>query len=73
MPQEFEIQQVQVEFVGTPPADGITRAPGVSGVEVDGHILRCLVEGSFQPFLEALLGHEVLTLRTATVAEAQEW
>ena len=72
MPEEFEIQQVQVEFVGAPPADRITRAPGVSGVEVDGRIVRCLVEGSFQPFLEALLGHEVLTLKTTSVAEGQD-
>jgi hypothetical protein len=29
-------------------------------VEIDGSILRCLVCGSFQPFLEALRGHEVV-------------
>jgi len=28
-------------------------------VEVEGLILRCLVRGSFQPFLEALRGYEV--------------
>jgi hypothetical protein len=71
MREEFGIQQVQVEFVGMSPADRTTRAPGVSGVEVDGHILCCRVEGSFHPFLEALLAHEVLSLRTAPVAETQ--
>jgi hypothetical protein len=34
----------------------------VSEVEADGSVLRCLVCGSFQPFLEALRGHEVLGL-----------
>jgi hypothetical protein len=37
-------------------------------VEVDGHDLRCLVCGSFQPFLEALRGHEVVDLRTSPAA-----
>jgi hypothetical protein len=28
----------------------------------DGPLLRCIVTGSFQPFLEALRGHEVISL-----------
>jgi hypothetical protein len=40
----------------------IERASGVSEVEVDGQLLRCLVYGSFQPFLEALRGYEVVSL-----------
>jgi len=55
---------VDVTFVGVPPVRQIERASGVSEVEVDGQILRCLVSGSFQPFLEALRGYEVLDLRT---------
>jgi len=31
-------------------------------VNVDGYRLRCLVWGSFQPFLEALHGYEVISL-----------
>jgi hypothetical protein len=54
------IQRVEVSFVGTAPARQVERAPGVSDVEVYGSILRCLVCGSFQPFLEALRGHEVV-------------
>lgn len=38
------------------------RASGVSEVEVHGRVLRCMVSGSFQPFLEALRGHEVIEL-----------
>ena len=40
----------------------IERASGVSEIEVDGQLLRCLVYGSFQPFLEALRGYEVISL-----------
>jgi hypothetical protein len=55
-------QRVEVTFVGPPPARQIARALGVTEVEVDGRRLRCLVWGSFQPFLEALHGYEVISL-----------
>jgi hypothetical protein len=55
-------QRVEVSFVGAPPARQIQRASGVSDVEIDGPVLRCLVHGSFQPFLEALRGYEVISL-----------
>jgi len=51
--------RVEVSFVGSPPTAQVTRATGVSNVERTGHTIRCLVFGSFQPFLEALRGHEV--------------
>jgi hypothetical protein len=66
MTEELHIQCVEARFVGLPPAKQIERASGVSNVEVDGLILRCKVCGSFQPFLEALRGHEVIGL-TSTV------
>ena len=62
MTQEHPIQRVEISFVGAPPTQQIERASGVSEVEIDGPILRCLVCGSFQPFLEALRGHEVVSL-----------
>jgi len=62
MPQESPVQRVQITFVGAAPARQVERASGVSDVEVDGPSLRCLVRGSFQPFLEALRGYEVLSL-----------
>jgi hypothetical protein len=68
MTRELPTQRVEVSFVGAPPAQQIERASGVSEVEVDGPILRCLVCGSFQPFLEALRGHEVVNLSTSPVA-----
>jgi hypothetical protein len=46
----------------------VERASGVSDVEVDGPVLRCSVCGSFQPFLEALHGYEVISLTTAAGA-----
>ena len=58
------MQRVEVTFVGAPPAHRVECATGVSEVEVDGRVLRCTVFGSFQPFLEALRGHEVISLKS---------
>ena len=55
-------RRVEVTFIETPPTRQIERASGVSEVEVDGHTINCLVSGSFQPFLEALRGHEVWSI-----------
>jgi hypothetical protein len=69
MAKELPIQRVEVSFVGFPPAEMIGRALGVTEVEIDGAILRCLVYGSFQPFLEALRGHEVISLKSTQESE----
>ena len=66
------MQRVEVSFVGAPPARRIARASGVSQVEVDGSVLRCLVCGSFQPFLEALRGYEVTSLRSTPSRSASD-
>jgi hypothetical protein len=60
MSEEPPTRRVEVSFVGAAPARQVERASGVSEVETDGSVLRCLVCGSFQPFLEALRGHEVI-------------
>jgi hypothetical protein len=64
MTSELPAQRVEVTFVGNPPVQQIARASGVSEVSVEGHIVRCLVWGSFQPFLETLHGHEVISLKS---------
>jgi hypothetical protein len=69
MSTQHRVHRVEVGLVGTPPARQIERASGVSAVEIDGPIVRCLIAGSFQPFLEALRGHEVLTLQSVPVVE----
>ena len=70
MPEELPVRRGEVSFVGAAPAQQVQRASGVSKVEIDGSILRCLVCGSFQPFLEALRGHEVVGFNsTSTLAE----
>jgi hypothetical protein len=66
MNEELLAQRVEVSFVSAPPVKQIERASGVSQVEIDGRILRCLVSGSFQPFLEALRGHEVISLKSTS-------
>ena len=68
MTTEHPSQRVEVSFVGAPPARQIERASGVSDVEVDGRTVRCMVCGSFQPFLEALSGHEVVSLSACPVS-----
>jgi len=62
MVQNAATQRVEVTFIGTPPARQIQQALGVSDVRIDGQIIRCLICGSFQPFLEAVRGYEVLNL-----------
>jgi hypothetical protein len=69
MPVQLPVQRVEVSFVGAPPVARIERASGVSGVERDGPIVRCLVAGSFQQFLDALRGHEVITLQSTPATE----
>ena len=61
---------MEVSFVGAPPVQQIARASGVSRVEVlDNRLLRCVVYGSFQPFLEALRGHEVISLKSSDLIQ----
>ncbi|MBO0818442.1 MAG: hypothetical protein J2P30_25185 [Actinobacteria bacterium] len=65
MAEELPVRRVAVRFVGTAPARQVARAAGVSDVETDGSVLRCVVCGSFQSFLEALRGHEVIDFDVA--------
>ena len=68
MVEEPRIHRVEVSFVGAAPARQVERASGVSDVAVEGSILRCIVCGSFQPFLEALRGHEVVSLTSMSTS-----
>jgi hypothetical protein len=69
MPDDPPLRHVEVRFASAPPARQVAHAVGVSAVEVSGRTLRCLVCGSFQPFLEALRGHEVLALTSIPVLD----
>lgn len=51
---------------------GNARAAGVTDVEVDGQTVRCLVYGSFQPFLEAVRGYEVISLTSLPTLDGSE-
>jgi hypothetical protein len=64
--------RVEVTFVEAPPAPQLGRASGVSEVEVDDHTIRCLVSGSFQPFLEALRGREVIGLSSIPALDSMQ-
>ena len=71
MANELPVQRVEVRFVGVPPARQVKSASGVSEVRVEDGVLRCVVSGSFQPFLEALRGHEVISF-TSTPAQSSD-
>jgi hypothetical protein len=71
MVQNAPSQRVEVTFTGTPPKRQIARASGVTDVRVDGHLIRCLVYGSFQPFLEALRGYEVASLTAIPIQDGE--
>ena len=73
MTEELVLQRVKVRFVGVPPAKRIVRTAGVSEVEVEGRVVRCSVHGSFQPFLEALRGHEVISLESTSEEVPRPW
>jgi hypothetical protein len=72
MTEELHRKRVELTFVGTPPTQRLELASGVSDVEVHGRTLRCIVCGSFQPFLEALRGHEVLSLDSIPAESAAQ-
>lgn len=69
MEGELPLQRVEVTFGGAPPLRRVERALGVSEVSVEGSVLRCTVFGSFEPFLEALRGHEVIGLKSIKPGE----
>ncbi|HEV3101199.1 MAG TPA: hypothetical protein VG426_02540 [Candidatus Dormibacteraeota bacterium] len=69
MIEEPQKRTVEVSFVGVPPVQQIARASGVSRVEIVDGRLRCVVYGSFQPFLEALQGHEVISLKSSDLIQ----
>jgi hypothetical protein len=72
MPGDPPLCRVEVTFASVSPARQVARAAGVSDVQADGRVLRCVVCGSFQPFLEALRGHEVLALTSIPVLDDRE-
>lgn len=69
MSEQFPSYRVEVVFSGRVPAREVARASGVVEVEARGAVLRCRVVGSFQPFLEALCGYEVLRLESGISLE----
>jgi len=72
MTEELTIRRVEVSFVGRPPTRVLERTRGVSNIETEGPVLRCLVCGSFQPFLEALRGYEVIAFESMPEPQAEQ-
>jgi len=72
MTEELTIRRVEVSFVRRPPTRVLERTRGVSNIETEGPVLRCLVCGSFQPFLEALRGYEVIAFESMPEPQAEQ-
>src|SRR5215472_133171 len=58
----IRMHHVEVEFAGDVPVEAIRRAAGVDGVTAENHRLRCVVRGSFEPLMGALVGAHVVNL-----------
>lgn len=61
---EIHLHQVELEFAGDVPVAAVRAVPGVDHVEVEAHRLRCSVRGSFDPFMKAVAGSEVLVFNS---------
>jgi ABC-2 type transport system ATP-binding protein len=61
---DIRFHQVEVEFAGAVPLEAIRGAQGVDQVDVEGHRVRFVVRGGFQPVMRALAGSEVVNLVT---------
>jgi ABC-2 type transport system ATP-binding protein len=59
---ELRFHQVELEFAGPIPLEAIRRAAGVDRVEVEDHLLHCIVRGSFAPLMQALAGSDVINV-----------
>lgn len=59
---EIRFHQVEIELAGEPPTGAVREAAGVEQVEVDGHTVRAIVRGSFDPLMKVLAGSEILNL-----------
>jgi ABC-2 type transport system ATP-binding protein len=59
---EMRVHQVEIEFGGPVPLEGIRSAEGVEQVEAADHRVRCVVRGSFEPLMKALVNSDVVNL-----------
>ncbi len=64
--------RVEVIFLETPPTRQLELASGVSEVVVVDRAIHCVVSGSFQPFLEALRGREVVGLTSIPALDSPQ-
>jgi ABC-2 type transport system ATP-binding protein len=62
--QRIRLHHVELETApdSDPPIEAIRRAVGVDDVTVSGRIIKCTVNGPFEPLLDALKGSTVIRL-----------
>jgi len=55
---------VEVRFASPPPADAFAAVPGITGVHLDGPVLRCAMQGAVDPLVKALGRYTVTDLNS---------
>jgi ABC-2 type transport system ATP-binding protein len=55
---------VEVRFASPPPPDAFANVPGITGVRLDGPVLRCTVQGVVDPLVKALGRYPVTDLNS---------
>src|SRR5262245_38361206 len=59
---QIRMHRVEVEFGGDVPAEAVSRAAGVDDVTAENRRVCCVVRGSFEPLMDALVGTHVVNL-----------
>jgi beta-exotoxin I transport system ATP-binding protein len=62
---------VEVRFASPPPPDAFAAVPGITGVHLDGPVLRCTMQGVVDPLVKAL-GHYTVTDLNSREADLEE-
>ena len=55
---------VEVRFGSPPPAGAFAGVPGITGVQLDGTLLRCTMQGVVDPLIKALSRYHVADLNS---------
>jgi ABC-2 type transport system ATP-binding protein len=55
---------VEVRFASPPPTDAFAAVPGITGVHLDGPVLRCTMQGVVDPLVKALGRYTVTDLNS---------
>jgi ABC-2 type transport system ATP-binding protein len=55
---------IEVRFASAPPPDAFAGVPGITGVHLDGPVLRCTMQGLVDPLVKTLARYQVVDLNS---------